>query len=135
MMRTLLGCLAFVVISGMASIGILRAEEEKGEAVPLEKLPKAVTDAVKKMFPKAELISAIKEEEVEEKEEKGKDKKEAKEKEEDDEVEYEVTIKENGKKIDVTVHADGKIEAFEKEIDLKDLPRAVTAALEKAQPK
>ena len=48
----------------------------------LDKLPKVVTDAVKKMFPKSEMLEATQEEE-------------------DGKIEYEVTIKEKGKKIDV----------------------------------
>ena len=55
--------------------------------------------------------------------------------EEDWEVEYELTVKENGKKIDITVESDGDIEGLEMEIDLKDLPKAVTQALEKKHPK
>ena len=112
-MRTLLRCMAVAAISGMAFVSQVGAEEE---TVPLENLPKAVTDAVKKMFPKAELIKATKEEE-------------------DKEVNYEVTVKVEGKQIDITVEADGKIEELEKEIDLKDLPKAVTEALEKNHPK
>jgi uncharacterized membrane protein YkoI len=112
-MRTFLGCLAVVAISGMAFVNPVGAEEEK---VALDKLPKAVTDAVKKMFPKAELIGATKEEE-------------------DKEIEYEVTVKDGGKKIDITVDAKGKIEGLEKEVDLKDLPKAVTQSLEKNHPK
>lgn len=121
-MRILLGWLAVVAITGMAFVGQVDAkdpketQEAKEEAVPLEKLPKAVTDAVKKMFPKAELLRATKEEE-------------------DKEVEYEVTVKLDGKHIDITVEANGKIEELEKEIDLKDLPKAVTESLEKHHPK
>ena len=111
-MRAFLGCLAVVAITGMAFVSQVGAEEE---AVPLDKLPKAVTDAVKKMFPKAELIKAAKEE--------------------DKEVEYEVTVKLDGKHIDITVEEDGKIEGLEKEIDLKDLPKAVMESLEKNHPK
>lgn len=112
-MRTFLGCLAVVAISGMTFVSPVGAEEEK---VALDKLPKAVTDAVKKMFPKAELIGATKEEE-------------------DKEIEYEVTVKDGGKKIDITVDDKGKIEELEKEVDLKDLPKAVTESLEKNHPK
>ncbi len=94
-------------------VGAARAEETD---VPLDKLPKVVIDAVKKMFPKAELVKATKEVE-------------------DGETMYEVTIKENGKKIDVTVEEDGEIEGLEREVDLKDLPKAVTEAIEKKYPK
>lgn len=106
-MRTILRCMTVAAISVIAIAHPSHAEET---AVPLDKLPKAVTEAVKKMFPMAELIKATQEEE-------------------DGEVEYEVTVKENGKNIDITVEADGDIEGLEKEIDVKALPKAVTDAL------
>jgi hypothetical protein len=112
-MRTFLGYLVVAAMSGMAFVSPVGADEEK---VSLEKLPKAVTDAVKKMFPKAELIGATKEEE-------------------DKEVEYEVTVKEGGQLIDITIDAKGTIEGLEKELDLKDLPKAVVQSLEKNHPK
>ncbi|MFL5330884.1 MAG: PepSY-like domain-containing protein [Gemmataceae bacterium] len=89
-------------------IGNIRADEEK---VPLDKLPKAVAETVKKRFPKAEQIEASKETE------NGK-------------TEYEVTIKDSGKKIDVTVAPDGTLLGIEKEIAVKDLPKSVTAGIE-----
>src|SRR5205085_11412445 len=59
-MRALLMGLCFVAISGLVAISDrCRADEE--EKVPLDKLPKAVTEAVKKKFPRAELVSAEKE--------------------------------------------------------------------------
>jgi DNA-binding NtrC family response regulator len=112
-MRSILRCVALAAVLGIVCVSNIKAEEK---AVPLDKLPKVVTDAVKKMFPKANMVEAT-QEEVE-----GK-------------IEYEVIIKENGKKIDVTVEADGKIDSLEKEIDLKDLPKAVTEALKKSYPK
>lgn len=112
-MRFISRGLAFGVLATSLMAVHSSAEESK---VPLDKLPKAVTEAVKKMFPKAELVEATEEKE-------------------DDEVEYEVTIKDAGKKIDVTVEADGHIETLEKEIDAKYLPKAVLEAVEKAYPK
>ena len=109
-MRSFLWCV--VAISGLAFVSDVIAEEK---AVPLDKLPKSVTEAVKKMFPNAKMLEASMEEEG-------------------GEIEYEVAIKENGKKIDVTVEADGEIEGLEKEIDLKDVPKAVIAALETKYP-
>ena len=100
-------------VSGVMLISSVYAEEK---AVPLDQLPKVVTDAVKKMFPKAQMVEATQEEV-------------------DGKIQYEVTIKENGKKIDVIVKADGKIDSLEKEIDLKDLPKAVTEAVKKSYPK
>lgn len=110
-MRSILWCV--VAVSGIVFVSDVIAEEK---AVPLEKLPKAVVEAVKKMFPKAKMIEATEEEEG------GK-------------IKYEVTIKDNNKKIDISVDANGKIEGLEKEIDLKDLPKAVTEALVKKYPK
>jgi hypothetical protein len=119
-MRTFLRCVAVVAVAGMTFVGQINAEDknkkEEEKKVAIDKLPQAVTDAVKKMFPKSELVEATEEKE-------------------DDEVEYEVTIKLDGKKIDVTVEANGKIEEFEKEIDLKDLPQAVVDAVEMKYPK
>jgi hypothetical protein len=89
------------------------ADEEK---VPLDKLPKAVLEAAKKRFPKAEVVGASKEKE------NGK-------------TLYEVELKAGGKKIDVTLTADGAIATVEQQIDAKDLPKAVAAALDKKYPK
>ena len=110
-MRAYLWSTAFLL--GIAFSSNVIAEEK---TVPLEKLPQAVTEAVKKMFPKAEMLQAS-------------------EDEEDGHIEYEVTVKESGKRIDITVEADGDIEGLEKEFDLKDLPKLVIAALDKKFPK
>ncbi|MBP3955851.1 PepSY-like domain-containing protein [Gemmata sp. G18] len=87
----------------------VRADEEK---VPLEKVPKAVLEAAKKRFPKAEVVGASKETEK-------------------DKTVYEVELKEAGKTIDVTLTPEGIITTIEKQIDAKELPKAVTDALEK----
>jgi hypothetical protein len=93
--------------------GSARADEEK---VALDKLPRAVADAVKKKFAGAELTGASKETE------NGK-------------TIFEVSLKHKGQKMDVTVTADGHIEVIEKEIAAKDVPAAVRAALDKKYPK
>jgi len=110
-MRTLLRTVAVFAVALVVASG--RADEEK---LPLDKLPKAVADAVKKRFPKAELVEAAKETEGEK-------------------VEYEVTIKDGGIKIDVMLTPDGKITLIEREIAAKDLPDAVTKALDAKYPK
>ncbi len=135
-------CSTFVVVFGLIALtfnsAAFAAEEE--EKVPLDKLPKAVVDAVKKMFPKAEMTGATKEEvEEDDDDEEGEDKDDEKgdEKDDDDEtpeILYEVTLKENGQEIDVTVEASGEIEEIERTIDLKDLPKLVTEALAKKFP-
>lgn len=112
MMRTGAALVAVVLVVAGG-----RADEE---AVPLDKLPKAVADAVKKRFPKGELVEAAKETtKVGEKEK----------------VEYEVTVKDGDSKIDVMLTPDGKITLIEKQIPSKSLPKAVIEALEAKYPK
>jgi uncharacterized membrane protein YkoI len=89
------------------------AQEEK---VPLDKVPKAVAAAVKKRFPQAEVVGASKEVE-------------------DGKTVYEVTIKNKGQNIDVTLTPEGAITEIEKQIEAKDLPKAVAQALEAKYPK
>jgi hypothetical protein len=91
----------------------VRAQEEK---VPLDKAPKAVTDAVKKRFPKAELVGATKE--------PGDDGKPV----------YEVQIKDAGHNVDVTVTPEGKLVSIERTIEEKDLPKKTAATLKEKWP-
>jgi uncharacterized membrane protein YkoI len=91
----------------------VRADEEK---VPLDKVPKAVLEAAKKRFPKAEVVGASKETA-------------------DGKTVYEVELKEAGKTIDVTLTPEGVITTIEQQIDAKDLPKPVAEALEKKYPK
>ncbi len=101
---------ALLALGFLAAAG--RADEEK---VPLDKLPRAVLDAVKARFPDAKLVEADKETE-------------------DGKTTYEVVIKNKDQKIDVQLSPDGEIIALEKTIDVKDLPRAVAKALEDKYP-
>ncbi len=100
-----------VMLAALCGPG-MRAEEKEDEetAVALDKLPKAVLEAVKKMFPEAELLEASSEKEH-------------------DETYYEVGLKDHGQKIDVTVEEDGEIESVERELALKDLPKPVVEAI------
>ncbi len=124
-------------------------EEEKEESIPLDKLPKAVVESIKKMFPDAEMKSATKEvvkdeddddddakTETDKKDADDKDADHKDEKDDDDsEVIYEVTLSEKGKTIDVTVDEEGDIEEVERSIELKELPRLVADALARKFPK
>lgn len=124
-------------------------EEEKEESIPLDKLPKAVVESIKKMFPDAEMKSATKEvvkdeddddddakTETDKKDADDKDADHKGEKDEgDSEVIYEVTLSEKGKTIDVTVDEEGDIEEVERSIELKELPRLVADALARKFPK
>ena len=135
--------IVFGLVALTFGLGAIAADEDE-EKVAIDKLPKAVVDAVKKMFPKAEMTGATKEEEEEDGNEEGEDKEDEKddakgdESEDDDlkpEILYEVTLKDNGQEIDVTVDESGEIEEVERTIDLKDLPKLVTDALAKKFPK
>ena len=109
MKAILCGLAAAILMTGHA-----RADEEK---VPLDKLPKAVADGFKKRFPGARPTGA------------------SKETTEDKKTVYEVTFKDKGKNVDVTVTEAGVITTIEKQIDAKELPKAVTESLEKKYPK
>jgi uncharacterized membrane protein YkoI len=100
--------LELVVLAGMA-----RADEEK---VPLDKVPKAVLEAVKAKFPDAKVLGA----EIEK---------------EDGKTVYEIAIKIKDQKIEVTFTPEGQLVSMEKQITAKDLPKAVTEALEAKYPK
>lgn len=98
---------------GLLAVGGVRADEEK---VPLDKLPKAVKEAVEKRFLKVEVKGASKEKDG-------------------DKVVYEVSLKKDGKAIDVTVTEAGAITTIEQEIEFKDLPKAVAKTFEEKYPK
>ena len=102
-----------LAVCALVSVPAVRAEDEK---VPLDKLPKAVSDAVKKKYPKAKMVSAEKEK---------KDKKTV----------YEVKIKDGEQTIEVSLTPEGEIVEIEKVIAAKDLPTAVTTALGEKYPK
>jgi uncharacterized membrane protein YkoI len=93
---------------------VARADDE--EKVPLDKLPKAVSAAVKKQFPKAELVGASKETE-------------------DGKTVYEVSLKDGDVKADVSLTADGTLLGIEKVIAAKDLPKAAADAVAAKYPK
>jgi hypothetical protein len=104
---------AAVAAALVVLVAAVRADEEK---VPLDKLPRAVGDAVKAKFPGAELVGASKEVE------KG-------------ETLYEVALKYKGHNHDVTFKQDGGVVSVEKEITARDLPRAVSETLAAKYPR
>ncbi|HVC96439.1 MAG TPA: PepSY-like domain-containing protein [Pirellulales bacterium] len=85
------------------------------EEIPLDKLPKAVANAIVAKFPGAKLEEAVKETE-------------------DDTTVYEVELKQKEQEYVVSVTPEGKITEVEREIAVKDLPKAVTGALAKKYP-
>lgn len=89
------------------------ADEEK---VPLDKVPAAVTKAVKDKFPKAEIKEASKEVE-------------------DGVTKFEVALMDAGRNVDMTMKEDGTVLEVEKEIAEADLPKAVADAFKTKYPK
>jgi hypothetical protein len=89
------------------------ASEEK---IALDNLPAKVKAALKAKYPDAKLISAEKEVQ-------------------DSKTTYEVGIEDKGVKMDVIFKEDGTLVAVEKVITAKDLPKAVTQALEAKYPR
>lgn len=107
-MKTLDFARAGVLTVALATlVSGVRADEEK---VALKDVPKAVLDAVKAKFPKAELTEAAKETE-------------------DGKTTYEVALKNDGHKVEVGLTAEGTIQEIETEVAVKDLPKAVSAAV------
>ena len=90
-----------------------RAEEEE---VPLENVPAKVIDAIKKEFPKAKLESASTDTE-------------------DGERYYSVILHAQKHTFEVTVTEAGKVIEIAKEIEFKELPKPVAAAVTKGYPK
>jgi hypothetical protein len=86
------------------------------EPKDLDKIPKAVMDALKAKFPNARIDKWTKEKE-------------------DGKVVYDIEFKQDGRKAEADITEDGTILNFEKEFDAKDLPRAVTEAVQKKYPR
>src|SRR5262249_8231250 len=108
-MRNVIGFALTVLVT---SNGVIRAYDD----VPVDKLPKAIVDALKKRFPKGELASASKSGEG-------------------DKTAYEVSVKEGALKADVNLTNAGVITGMEKQIAEADLPKAIAAAVKAKHPK
>lgn len=104
--------LACLLVVALGTNLIHARTEDEEEKVPLDKLPKAV----EKRFPKIEITGASKEKE-------------------NDKIVFEVSLKKNGKNIDVTLTETGTITLIEQELAFADLPKAVAAAFEEKYPK
>lgn len=83
--------------------------------VPLDQVPKAVLDAIKTKFPHAKLTGAAKDTEH------GK-------------TTYEVALEYKEHEYSVAATAEGKITEIEREIEVKDLPKAASDAIKKKYP-
>lgn len=104
-----------LALAAVVAVVLLAGAHAGEQKVPLDKVPKAVMDAVKAKYPDAKLLRASSEED------KGK-------------TVYEVSLKYKGQHHDVSVESEGKIVGIEREIAAKDLPKVVSDALEAKYP-
>jgi hypothetical protein len=106
--------MGIVSVLGLAVVMMpARADEEK---VSVDKLPAAVTKALKRKFPKAEIEKATKEVE-------------------DGNTVYEVELEIKDRSVDVSLKADGTILEIEREVPADELPEAVRKKLAASYPK
>jgi dienelactone hydrolase len=107
----LLGAIALFVVVGTRSV---RAQEE---AVPLDKIPKAVMEALLSKFPKAKIDTCTRAKEL-------------------GAIVYDIEfLQQNGRKGEADIKENGTYINYEKQIDAKALPKAVRDAIEKRYPK
>jgi hypothetical protein len=92
------------------------ATGDDAKKVPLDKIPKAIKDAINGRFPDAEITGVEKETE-------------------DGKVMFDVELKHKGVKYEMDIQEDGTIIEIEKEIPLKDVPEVITKAVLAKYPK
>lgn len=107
--------LALGVALSVLAVAAARAADEGEKKVPLDKVPKAVLDAVKAKFEGAELKGASTEKDG-------------------DKLVYEISLVHKDRKIDASLTADGKFVSVEKEIKSDEVPKAVADALKAKYP-
>lgn len=107
---------ASVAAAALMLLAVIAVAQDQEESVPLDKVPKAVLDAVKARFADAKLMEASKEKE-------------------DGKQVYEVTIKDKGQTVDVTLTPEGSIIMIERAIPPAKLPPAVSKAVDEKYPK
>jgi uncharacterized membrane protein YkoI len=105
---------AFALVGLISVLAVARADDE--EKIDLDKVPKAVMDAVKAKFPDAKLTGASKEKE-------------------DGKIIFEVAFTFKDHKYEVECLEDGSFVAIDKQLDAKELPKEVAKALEDKYPK
>jgi hypothetical protein len=105
----------FAIVALFLLIGTAEVRPQD-EAVPLDKIPKAVMNALRAKFPKAKIDKCTKAKE-------GND------------IVYDIEFKQEGRKCEADIKEDGTFINYEKEIPAKDLPAAVKKAVTKRYPK
>jgi hypothetical protein len=106
------------IVAGLFLVGPAAAADEKTkeEKVSADKLPRAVLAAVKAHFPDPEFTSLTKETTG-------------------TKVVYDIELKQKGRKHEMDIREDGTVLEIENEVAVKDLPEAVTKALDAKYPK
>lgn len=107
-----LSCVA--VLAGL--LMVTTAARAQDEPKDVDKIPKKVMDALKDKFPKAKIHKWTKETEA-------------------GSVIYDIEFKEKDRKCEADIKEDGTYINFEREVAARDLPEAVTKAVEKKYPK
>jgi uncharacterized membrane protein YkoI len=115
-MRGLMVRSSVCAIAGLVLLATVARADDKPEKIQPDKLPKAIMDAIMGRFPKAEITSAEKEKE-------------------DGKVVYDIALKHEGRKYEMDIQEDGTIIEIEKEIAMKDVPKAISDAIEAKYPK
>src|SRR5262249_33483733 len=115
-MRRIMGGFGVSAMAGLVLLATVVQADDKVQKVPLDKVPQKVMDAVKNRFPGAEITSVEKETA-------------------DNQVIYDIELKHKGRKYEMDIKEDGTVLEVEKEVAVKDLPAAVTKAIEAKYPK
>jgi Peptidase propeptide and YPEB domain len=115
-MRRIIAWSATSIAASLVLLAVVATAAEKDKKISLDKAPKAVQDAIKARFPDGEVTSVEKETE-------------------DGKVVYDVELKLKGRKYEMDILEDGTVIEIEKEIAAKDLPEAVSKALDAKYPK
>jgi uncharacterized membrane protein YkoI len=111
-----MGGLSLCALFGLAMPALIARAEEKAEKITPDKLPQKVKDAMQARFPGLEYTSVEKETM-------------------DGKVVYDIELKWKGRKYEADIQEDGTLIEVEKEVDLKDTPKAVLAIVEEKYPK
>jgi uncharacterized membrane protein YkoI len=116
-MRGIVSCFAVSAVAGLVFLAtVARADDkQKPEKLPLDKVPKAVMNAIKGRFPGADISSVEKEVE-------------------DGKVVFDVELKHEGRKYEMDILENGTILEIEKEVAAKDVPAAVTKGVKAKYP-
>lgn len=104
------------ILAAVGAGAFVAAATADETTVPLDKVPKAVLETVKKRFPKAELVEAAKETEG-------------------DKTVFKVTLTNGDAHIDATLTPEGVLTMIETTVPVKSLPKAVADALAAKYPK